>query len=353
MAASFRIGNRSVGEGCPTFVIAEVGCNHENDFKRCCEMIAAAAKSGADAVKLQSFHARTLVTKDAPKFWDIPGPGKTQYEEFEECEPRFTPEQYKEMLAVADRHGVLLFSTPTDESWADFLEELGTPAFKIASMDITHLPLIRHIARKRKPVVLSTGASFIPEIRQAVEALQSEGCREIVLLHCVSTYPTPAAQANLRMMSDLARQFPDCVVGYSDHTVQDEPLCVPTLAVAAGARVIEKHFTFDRARPGYDHEISADYEGMRRMVAEFRFTEKTLGAAAKAPTETEERARRLGRRSVVAAVAIPKGKKIGPEMLAVKRPGTGIAPQFLDSLSGKVAARDIQEDQVLTWDLFA
>ena len=352
-ATAFPIGNRRVGEGCPVFVIAEIGCNHENSFDRCCEMIVAAARCGADAAKLQSFHARTLVTRDAPKFWDIPGPGKTQYEEFEACEPRFTPAQYREMFSLAQAHGILLFSTPTDESWVDFLDELKAPAFKVASMDITHLPLLRHIARKGKPVILSTGASFVPEIRQAVMTIRKEGDARIVLLHCVSIYPTPAAQANLRMMGDLVREFPDCVIGYSDHTIQDELLCVPTLAVAMGARVVEKHFTFDRSRPGYDHAISADYEGFRRMVEEFRFVEQTLGAPAKTPTEQEDRARRHGRRSVVAVVDISKGEPIRSGMLAVKRPGTGIAPEFLETLYGKVATRNIPRDQVLTWEVLA
>lgn len=347
---TIRIGDRTVGAGAPVFVIAEAGCNHENDFARAREMVIAAAEAGADAIKFQSFSADTLVTRTAPKFWDIPGPGATQYEEFAAIQPTFSREQHEELCALARRRGILWCSTPGDEAWADALEALGAPCFKIASMDLTHLPLLRHVARKRKPIVLSTGASYLHEVGEAVEAIRGEGNEDIVLLHCVSSYPAPAAAANLRMMHDLARAFPQCVVGYSDHTRPDGGLDVPATAVAAGAAVIEKHFTFDAARPGYDHEISVDYAGLRRMVATFREVERALGCSAKAPSEAEERARAFGRRSVVAAVTIQQGATITPGMLAVKRPGTGIEPKRLSEVLGKVARRDIASDEVLTWE---
>lgn len=349
MMRTIQVGNRRIGEGDPVFVIAEAGCNHENDFSRACEMVTAAAEAGADAIKFQSFTPETLVTRDAKKFWDIPGPGATQYEEFVEAQPRFSREQYQELIALADRRGIVFFSTPADETWVDVLDGLGVVLFKIASMDITHLGLLRHVARKRKPVILSTGASRLQEIREAVAVIQQEGNQDIVLLHCISTYPTPPAEVNLRMMRHLAAEFPQCAIGYSDHTVPDQPLLVPTLAVAAGARVIEKHFTFDRARPGYDHQISADYAGLARMCAEFRQVERILGRPTKAPTQAEERTRRLGRRSLVASVAIPRGARIAPGMLAVKRPGTGIEPKFLEQVVGRVARRDIAQDHVLEW----
>lgn len=344
------IGNRQIGPGCPTFVIAEAGCNHENDVARAREMIIKAAEAGADAIKFQSFTPETLVTRDAPKFWDIPGPGSTQYEEFVDAQPRFTLAQYQELMTLAARHGILCFSTPCDEAWVDVLDALGVPLFKIASMDITHVGLLRHVARKGKPVILSTGASNLEEIREAVAAMQQEGNQDIVLLHCISAYPTPPAEVHLRMMQHLAVEFPQCVIGYSDHTLPDRPLLVPTMAVAAGACVVEKHFTFDRSRPGYDHAISADYPGLARMLAECREVERMLGRATKAPTEAEARARAFGRRSVVASVTIPQGVRIAPEMLAIKRPGTGIEPKFLEQVVGKIARRDIAQDQVLGWE---
>lgn len=347
------IGDRCVGGGQPTFIIAEVGCNHENDFERAQDMVIHAARAGADAVKFQSFSPETLVTRDAPKFWDIPGPGATQYEEFVDAQPRFSVEQYRQLFDTARRHGLLFFSTPTDEAWVDFLAELGVLLFKVASMDLTHLPLLRYIARKQKPVILSTGASYLDEVREAVEVILNEGNRDVILLHCISMYPTPPSEVNLRMMHHLAREFPECVIGYSDHTRPSDPLLVPTLAVAAGANVVEKHFTFDASRPGYDHEISADYGGLARMVAECRAVERILGKPVKAPIEAEQRSRQWGRRSLVAAVEIPKGTPICPEMLAVKRPGTGIEPKWLERVVGMAAMTDIAQDQVLTWELLA
>jgi len=344
------IGNRQIGPGHPVFVIAEAGCNHENDFARAQEMVAAAARAGADAIKLQSFSPETLVTRDAPKFWDIPGPGRTQYDEFAEIQPRFTREQYLTLQALAKEQGIALFSTPCDEAWTDFLDGLGVPLFKIASMDVTHLPLLRHVAGKGKPIILSTGASSLSEVQDAVEAIRAEGNHDIVLLHCISNYPTAREDVNLRMMQHLAQAFPECVIGYSDHTIPGAGLDATMLAVAAGAKVLEKHFTFDRSRPGYDHEISADYDGLRRCVAQFREVERVLGRSVKAPIESEASARQLGRRSVVASVAIPKGARITPEMLAVKRPGTGIAPKELPQVVGRIARREVRADQVLTWE---
>lgn len=353
MPPIIRIRDREVGGECQVFVIAEAGCNHENDFDRAKEMVEAAARAGADAVKFQSFNPDTLVTRDAPKFWDIPGTGNTQYEEFADAMPRFSPEQYRKLIALADRLGILFFSTPCDEAWADSLDDLGVRLFKIASMDITHLPLLRHVARKGKPVILSTGASYLEEVRAAVEAIHGEGNDRIALLHCVSSYPADPADVNLRMMQGLISEFPECVIGYSDHTLPEPGLCVTSLAVAAGAKVIEKHFTFDRTRPGYDHEISADYAGLKEMVARLRAVERMLGGTEKIPAASEERARRWGRRSLVAKVPIPQGTRITPEMLAVKRPGTGIDPKFLPQVLGKSAASDIREDQVVTWEAIA
>jgi len=346
---TIRIGRTLIGAGQPTFVIAEVGCNHENQFDRACEMVAKAAEAGANAVKFQSFDSDTLVTRDAPKFWDIEGPGRTQHEEFVAIQPRFSRAEYERLIALADRLGIIWFSTPTNVALTDFLDQLGVPLFKVASMDLTYTDLIRHIARKRKPVILSTGASGVEEVRQAVHAIREEGNDDIVLLHCISAYPTLPSQANLRMMHHLVREFPECVVGYSDHTRPDSALLVPTLAVASGAQVIEKHFTFDTTRPGYDHEISADYSGLKRMVEQFRFVEQVLGVGTKTPTQVEAGARQFGRRSLVAAVPIPQGTCLQRAMVAVKRPGTGIAPAEIDDVVGKIAARDIAQDEVLTW----
>ena len=347
---TIRFGRKGIGKGFPVFVIAEAGCNFENDFERAKEMIKEAASAGADAIKFQTFIPERLVTKDAPKFWDIEGcPGETQYEEFEEM-PQMSLEQYQELKKIADETGIILFSTPSDEESVAMLEKLGVPLYKVSSMDITHLPLIRYIAKKRKPVIISTGASTIDEIKEAVEAIESEGNQQIIILHCITNYPTKPEDVNLNMMRHIMEVFPQYPVGYSDHTKMPESADILVSAVAMGAKVIEKHFTFDKTRPGYDHEISADYEDLRKIVDVVRMVEKAKGIEVKRPAVSEERARKWARRSLVAKVNIPKGAMVTKDMVIIKRPGTGIQPRFLNSIIGKKARMDIMEDEVITWD---
>ena len=339
----------SGGDG--VFFIAEAGCNYEGDFARASEMVRAAAGAGADAIKFQTFVPERLVTRDAPKFWDIEGcPGATQFEEFRDT-PQLGKEEYLSLKEIADREGILLFSTPSDEASADMLEEIGVPLYKVSSMDITHLPLLRHIARKGKPVILSTGASDMGEIRDAVAAMEGEGNNRIGLLHCITSYPTRPEDVNLNMMRAIMDEFPGYPVGYSDHTLMPASRAVILAAVALGARIIEKHFTFDRTRPGYDHVISADYRDLGELIREISFTRKLLGSREKGPVGAEERARIWARRSLVARIRILRGTRITGEMVEIKRPGTGIPPGFLGEVVGKKAAVDIAEDQVITWEM--
>ena len=348
-----KIGTREIGAKSPVFVIAEIGCNFEGSLARAKAMIKAAAAAGADAVKFQTFIPDKLVTRDAPKFWDIKGcPGETQYEEFK-ATPRLSLNQYKELKALADKLGIVLFSTPSDEESVDMFEKIGVPLYKIGSMDITHLPLLRHTARKGKPIILSTGASTIEEVKEAVGTIESEGNHQIALLHCVTNYPTKIEDVNLNMIKHMMRVFPRYPVGYSDHTKMPDSMYVLMAAVAMGAKVIEKHFTFDRNRLGYDHEISADYKDLKSMIRHFRAIERAMGASIKKPAPSEARARKWARRSLVAAKTIPKGRIITQEMVAIKRPGTGVAPKFLKEIIGKRAGRDIKEDEVITWRMLA
>ena len=337
--------------GDHVFVIAEAGCNYEGDFARAEEMVRAAAEAGADAIKFQTFIPERLVTRDAPKFWDIEGcPGATQFDEFVQT-PQLEEVQYRALKRTAGEAGIILFSTPSDERSADMLDALDLPLYKISSMDITHIPLIRHVAGKGKPVILSTGASTMEEIRDAVRAIEGEGNGRIALLHCITSYPTRPEDVNLNMMRAIMDEFPGYPVGYSDHTTMPGSMAVLVCAVALGARIIEKHFTFDRNRPGFDHVISADYRDLGEIVRQISFTRQMLGSGEKAPVRAEERARIWARRSIVARVPIPRGTRITGEMLLIKRPGTGIAPKHLPDLIGKVAAVDIREDQVITWEM--
>jgi len=338
--------------GNKVFVIAEIGCNFEDSFERAKEMICAAAVSGADAVKFQTFIPELLVTRTAPKFWDIEGcPGETQFEEFKEMF-QFSFEQYTELKELAESKGLVFFSTPNDEQSANMLEQLNIPIYKISSMDITHLPLIEHIAKKGAPIILSTGASTIAEIRDAVETIEAVNREKITLLHCITNYPTAIDNVNLSMITDIKKEFPRCNVGYSDHTKMPHSADIIAAAVAIGAQVIEKHFTFDKLRPGYDHEISADYDDLKAMVASIVVIEKSLcRGQLKMPLPAEEKARKWARRSVVAKKAIQKGETISKDALIIKRPGTGIPPKFLAQTVGKTAKQNILEDQVITYDM--
>jgi len=348
---SIKIRSKKIGSNAPVFVVAEAGCNYEGDFKKAKEMVVAAAAAGADAIKFQTFIPEKLVTKTAPKFWDIPGcPGKTQYEEFKET-PQLSFKEYRELKRIAEKHGIILFSTPSDEESADMLDKLGVPMYKIASMDITHVPLLKHVAKKRKPIIISTGASTIDEIKEAVKVIESAGNRKIILLHCITNYPTKVNDVNLNMMKHLMEVFPDYPVGYSDHTEMPKSKDIIIAAVAMGAKVIEKHFTFDKNRPGYDHKISADYEDLKEIIKSIRMVEIALGNEIKKPVASEEKARILARRSLVAAKDIPRGATITREMIAVKRPGTGIEPKFLNTVIGKKAKKNIKEDEVITWEM--
>lgn len=332
------------------FIIVEIGCNFEGDIDRAAEMIRAAAAAGVDAVKFQTFVPEKLCAKSAEKFWEIDGcPGETQLEEFQEA-PILSLEEYKHLQQVAEGAGVIFFSTPEDEGSADLLESLDVPLFKISSMNITHIPLLKHVARKKKPIILSTGASTIGEIDLAVKTLYEAGCPEVVLLHCITNYPTLDENVNLRMISHLRKIFPNIPIGYSDHTLPENGEGILAAAVALGARVLEKHFTFDQARPGYDHKISSDYLNIRRVVAQVRRVEAALGNRIKAPAPSEAKARLHARRSVVVSRDVRKGTVLSVDMLEVKRPGTGIEPAFLEKVIGMRINKDVEADTILTWD---
>lgn len=333
------------------FIITEVGCNFEGDFGRAVEMVHATADAGADAVKFQTFVAERLASRSAEKFWEIEGcPGRTQLDEFRQM-PSLSADEYLRLKETAEKRGLVFFSTPSDEGSADLLEEVGVEMYKISSMDITHLPLLRHVARKGRPVIISTGASTVGEIDEALRVMADEGNTDVAVLHCTSNYPTEDRNVNLRMISHLKEVFPHVPVGYSDHTLPEDGEGIIASAVALGARIIEKHFTFDNTRPGYDHEISVDYQGLTRLVRQVRRVEEALGEAFKRPVESEARARLHARRSIVAAVSIPRGAVLTREMLAIKRPGTGIEPRFLDVVVGRTASTSIEEDAVITWEM--
>lgn len=350
--SSFMVGSRRIGMDCPTFIIAEIGCNFEGDIERAKEMIEKAAEAGVDAVKFQTVIAEKITTKTAEKFWEIEGcPGETQFEEFKQTY-YLKYDEYIKLKKVAKDANLIFFSTPEDDTESiDLLEKVNIPLYKISSMNITHFLLLKRIARTGKPIILSTGASTIGEIEEAVSVIRAEGNNNIAILHCISSYPTKDEDANLRMIIHLQKVFPDIPIGYSDHTMPENGEGILTAAVSLGARIIEKHFTFDNKRPGYDHAISADYEGLKRIVTQIRRVENALGKEYKMPIESELKARLYARRSLVAAMDIPEGTIITREMVDIKRPGTGIEPRFLEIVVGRKAQKDIKADTIIKWDM--
>ena len=344
---TIRIADRTIGEGEPCFIIAEAGVNHNGDVNLAKKLIDVAKGAGADAVKFQSFKAENVVTKTAQKAKyqkQTTGSGESQYEMIRKLE--LSDADFKKLASYARKKGILFLSTPFDKESVDLLDELGVPAFKIASGEITNFPLAKYIAKKGKPVILSTGMSTLDEIGEAVRVIKSEGIMDIVLLHCVTAYPAKVEDMNLRAMHTLKSAF-KLPVGLSDHTIG---ITVPIAAVALGAVAIEKHFTLDKNLPGPDHQASLEPRELKQMIKAIREVEKSLGNGVKSPTAEENEIKKVARRSIIAKVNIPKGTTVTEEMLEFKRPGTGIEPKHKDEIIGAIAKVDIKRDDGITWN---
>jgi N,N'-diacetyllegionaminate synthase len=335
MSGLIEFGVRKIGSGQPAFLIAEAGINHNGDISLALDMVDAAAACGADAIKFQTFTAAAFITRSNPYFGL-----------FTSCE--LSRADFEKIAKRAIDRNLTFFSTPLDEAAVDLLESLSVSGYKVASCDVTHLPLLRYIAAKRKTVLLSTGTATLGETLTAVDTLQAAGAGGIGVFHCVSKYPAAPEDVNLRVIPKLAHILRR-PVGFSDHTLGID---VPVAAVAVGGAMIEKHFTLDKKLKGPDHELSADPDEFRRMAASIRVVEKSLGLKEKVPVEGQEMIGVL-RRSLVANQSIPAGTVITRTMIAAKRPGTGIAPAFLDAVIGRKAARDLSEDTLLSWEHFA
>lgn len=339
-----KIKDRLIGKGAPCFIIAEAGVNHNGSLELAKKLIDVAKDAGADAVKFQTFKAEKLLTKNARKAnyqKETTGGEESQYEMIKKLE--FSENEFKELAEYAIQEDILFLSTPFDEESADFLEGLNVPLFKIGSGDLTNIPLLVHVAKKNKPMIVSTGMSTLEEVWDAVNAIKSINKSELILLHSTSNYPTKIEDCNLRVMQTMKREF-DVPIGYSDHTLG---ITIPVAAVAMGACVLEKHFTLDRNLPGPDHRASLEPEELKEMVKAIRAVEKALGASEKKPVESEREIMKVARKSIVAGLDIPKGAIITREMLAVKRPGTGLKPKYIDEVAGKKAKIAIKKDEMI------
>jgi N,N'-diacetyllegionaminate synthase len=340
------IGDRRVGAGQPAYVIAEAGANHNRDLGLAKALIDAAADAGADAVKFQTYTGSGLYSAKTPRF---------RYLE-DERSPRdlldaiSLPREWQADLAGHARsRQIAFFSSPFDRDAVDGLAALGVPAMKIASFELVDLQLIRHAAAAGVPVILSTGMATYGEIEDAMSAVRSAGNDQVALLRCASLYPSPPEIMNLRAMATMREAF-GVPVGLSDHTTG---VSIPAAAAALGAELIEKHFTLDRSLEGPDHPFALEPDELGTMVRAVREVEAALGnGRLEGPSDAEsEEMYTLARRSVVAAVDIPAGTVISAEMLTTKRPGYGIKPKDIDIVVGRVARVDIEEDDVVTWDM--
>ncbi len=340
------LGGRLIGPDLPCFIIAEAGVNHNGDVEMARRLVDAALDAGADAVKFQTFKASLVAGAAAPKAeyqQKAASSGESQLTMLENLE--LSAEDFAGLAGYCSSRGLVFLSTPFDRESVDLLAALDVPAFKIASGEITNWPLLEHVAQQNKPVILSTGLSYLSEVDEAVRVLRRSGCGELALLHCLTDYPADPAQVNLRAMELMAAAF-RVPVGYSDHT---SGLAVAAAATALGACIIEKHFTLDRNLPGPDHQASLEPGELRELVRTVRTVEAALGHGRKEPAPSEEKNRVVVRRSLTAARHIGKGETIGLEMLAALRPADGISPVRTGEIVGRRSRRPLAEGQILAW----
>jgi len=344
------IAGRQVGPSQPCFIVAEAGVNHNGCLGLAQQLVDAAVQAGADAVKFQTFKAERLATHTAPKAaYQRQTSIETESQLSMLCRLELSPEGHRELMYDCKSKGILFMSTPFDEESADFLADLGVAVFKIPSGEIVNLPFLTHVARKGKPMIVSTGIAYLSEVEAAVRAIEGVDNRNLILLHCVSNYPADPVDVNLRAMKTMETAF-DVPVGYSDHTPGIE---VALAAVALGACVIEKHFTLDRSLPGPDHRASLEPDELAALVRGIRTVEAALGHGRKEPAASEAATAAVVRRSLVAARDIEAGTVLTEELIAVRRPGTGLPPTLRPYLIGRTVQVPVPAGTLFTLEMLA
>lgn len=338
-----------IGDDASCFIIAEAGSNHGRDLDQALKLIEIAAEAGADSVKFQLFSADKLAVDTEDDITSLNQDkfgvyGETLYDLYKKMElPR---EWLPELKTYAEKCGIMFSATPFDEEAVDVLEEIEIPFYKIASFEMVHIPLIKYVAGKGKPIILSTGMATMEEIGDAVRAIKDSGNEQYALLHCSIEYPPRMEDVNLAAIDAIDKEF-SCPVGYSDHTLG---ITVPVAAVARGAKIIEKHFTLDITLNGPDHSFALSPSELKEMVAAIRDTEAAVGVPVKKPAEAEMIYLKRGRRSLFATASIKQGDIITKESISVLRPGSGLMPKYLDEVVGRKAKVDIIKNDPITWD---
>ena len=341
-----KIGDIPIGEDEPCFTIAEAGANHDGSVEKAQKLIDAAKESQVNSIKFQTYKASKLTTKSAPKYWDDGNNNETQFDVFSKLDG-LTDDNWREIFEYSKQKQIMCFSTPFDTDSADLLYSLNVPAFKIASADITDIPLIEHIAKKQLPIFISTGMASNDEISDAVGCIKNQGNNDIIVMHCITSYPTKFEDANLSMISSLQNQFPEHVIGFSDHTLGTTAALCSTFY---GAKCIEKHFTYDKKlSTSPDHRLSLDVGDFQKLISELRISEVSRGSSTRESFNSESEAVKYARRSLVSKIKISKGTVITESMLDIKRPGTGIPPKFFSQIIGSKSIVDVDEDTTLEW----
>jgi N-acetylneuraminate synthase len=342
------VAGRKIGYRHPCFIVAEAGVNHNGNLALAKRLVDSAREVGADAVKFQTWVTEKLVAPDA-RMAEYQkqnlGVEQSQFEMLKQLELSY--DQFRELKAYADQRDFLFFSTPDEEDSANFLDQLGVLLFKIGSGEVTNLPYLRHVALKSKPIILSTGMSTLGEVEAAVRAIEEAGQHQLVLLHCVSSYPSAPADSNLRAMDTLGSAF-GYPVGFSDHTMGIE---VAVAAVARGACAIEKHLTLDKAMQGPDHRASLDPHEFAAMVRAIRTIESALGDGIIRRTVAELETKKVVQKSIVSARAIQAGTPLTDVDLTLRRTSGGLPPSYLSFLIGHRVTRDLAVNTIMTWDM--
>lgn len=342
----FKIGDQKVGDEYPTFIIAEAGSNHNGDLEKAKKLIDKAVEAGADAVKFQTFRAKDMYVEDSGEVEYL----KDEREIYEIIEDMEMPYEWiPELHEYCQEKGIFFMSTPFDEKSADELEDY-VPAYKVASYTSSHIPFLKHLAKKDKPIIMSTGAHEIEEVEDSVETLREAGIEDFALLQCVAAYPTPLESINVKVVKTLREKF-GVQTGLSDHTL--DPVTAPAAAVALGANIVEKHFTLDKSMEGPDHEFALEPDQLERMVKAIRNTEKALGNGEKKVLEAEKELHDMGKRRIHATSKIKEKEVISDENIDILRSGkqeNGLSPKYHSEILGRRAVEIIEKSEGITWE---